>query len=326
MPFLGGFGYCANGMAVMRFSYTLEDMLEIVRSFITVLEEGSLNRAAAVLRLTQPSLTRQMQALEAEAGGLLLERKPTGVQPTALGHALAQKLKPVLEQSDAVWADLRRLARGQHADLKIGYLAAAAHAYLNPALAALRKQHPNTKVTLLDLSPAEQIAALRRGEIDLALIGQEGEPLSREFYLRRLVSLGVVAVLPSDHPLADRTEIRTAELARESFVGASPVEVPGRNQWITQLCRKAGFRTRFCGNAETVGAAFSWVVAEGAVLLLPNYLDTAPPGVALVPIADRFARWEFLLLRQRGRAAQQVKSMETLLLASALRRQTSPVS
>lgn len=326
MPPLAALGYCGKGMAVMRFSYRNERMLELVRSFLTVLEEGSLNRAAVVLRLTQPSLTRQMQALEAEAGGLLLERKPSGVHPTALGHTLARKFRPVLEQSDAAWADVRRLARGQHADLKIGYLAAAAHAYLNPALAALRKQHPETKVTLLDLSPVEQIGALRRGEIDLALIGQEGAPLSREFYVRRLVSLGVLAVLPADHALAGRRDIRTSELVRESFVGASPSEVPGRNPWIAQLCRKAGFRTRFCGNAQTVGEAFAWVVAEGAVLLLPDYLDVAPPGVALVRLSDRFARWEFLLLRQRGRAAQQVKTMETLLLATALRRQSASAS
>ena len=296
-------------------------MLELFRSFLVVLREGSLNRAAAALHVTQPSLTRQMQSLEAQIGAPLLERQPSGVKPTALGLAMTEQLEPVLERYDAALADLRRDARGQNLDLRIGYLAAAAHAFLTPALAELRAEHPEAKVKLLDLSPGEQIAALRRGEIDLALIGQEGAPLVRDFYAKRLATLGVCAVLPSDHALAGRVQIGIAELAKEAFIGASDAEVPGRNQWIKKLCRKAGFRPRFVGDAATVCEAFARVAGEGAVLLLPDYLANAPaPGVAVVRIGDDSVRWELLLLRQRGRSSRLVKSMETLLLRTASRR------
>jgi DNA-binding transcriptional LysR family regulator len=107
-------------------------MLELFRSFLVVLREGSLNRAAAALHVTQPSLTRQMQSLEAQIGAPLLERQPSGVKPTALGLAMTEQLEPVLERYDAALADLRRNARGQNLDLRIGYLAAAAHAFLIP--------------------------------------------------------------------------------------------------------------------------------------------------------------------------------------------------
>ncbi|HEY5751849.1 MAG TPA: LysR family transcriptional regulator [Chthoniobacterales bacterium] len=295
-------------------------MIELLRSFFIVLEEGSLNRAATRLHITQPSLTRQMQSLESELGGPLLERQPSGVQPTALGQATLSLMRPFLEQYDAACADLRRRARGQRAELRIGYIGSAAHAYLNPALTGLRHEYPEAKVKLLDLTPGEQIAALKKGEIDLALIGQEGASLSRDFYTRKLATLGVCVVLPSDHPLAPRRELRPADLKHEVFIGAPDSEVPGRNQWIARLCRKAGFRPKFVADASSISEGFSLIASEGAVTLLPDYFaQTPPPGVKLVPLIDDAATWDLLLLWQRGRPPAVLKAMIELLTQTARR-------
>src|SRR5688500_12743890 len=114
-------------------------MLIHLRSFLAVIDEGSLNRAAARLRMSQPALSRQMQALEAEVGGRLLERSATGVSLTDAGHALAAKARKLLDDYDAALAEARRLARGQKDELRIGYLASAAQSLLTPALATLRR-------------------------------------------------------------------------------------------------------------------------------------------------------------------------------------------
>ena len=60
-------------------------MIERIRALLTVIEEGSVNRAAVRLRITQPALSRQMKALEHEIGGRLLERETSGVKPTGWG-------------------------------------------------------------------------------------------------------------------------------------------------------------------------------------------------------------------------------------------------
>lgn len=298
-------------------------MIERLRAFFVVLEEGSLNRAARRLHLTQPSLTRQMQSLENEIGGPLLERQSSGVKPTALGQAVLARMRPLLGQFDAACADLHRQARGQRAELRIGYIGSAAHRYLNPALAALRREFPEAKVKLLDLSPGEQIAGLKEGSIDLALIGQEGASMSHDFYARRLATLGVCVALPSDHPLASRRELRPADLKDETFIGTPESDVPGRNQWISRICRKSGFKPRFTGEAASIGEAFSMVASEGAVVVLPDYFaQVPPPGTTLLPLIDESARWDLLLLWQRGRAPTVLKAMIELLARTA--RQTSP--
>src|SRR5260221_6621764 len=105
-------------------------MLAPLRSFLVVVKESSLHRAAAALRLSQRALSRQMQALENELGGRLLERSTSGVAATAAGHALAAKLGPLLAGFDTAMADVRRLLRGESEQLRIGYLASVGSAYL----------------------------------------------------------------------------------------------------------------------------------------------------------------------------------------------------
>ena len=140
---------------------TISRMLVHLRSFITVVEEGSLHRAAERLHLSQSTLSRQMQALEAELGGQLLERTSTGVRPTNGGHALAAKAGALLASYEGTIVEVRRLLRGESEQLRIGYVGSAAHDYLHPALARLRQTHPTARLQLLDLSPGEQITALR---------------------------------------------------------------------------------------------------------------------------------------------------------------------
>jgi DNA-binding transcriptional LysR family regulator len=278
--------------------------LDLLRSFLAIVELGSLNKAAERLRVSQSTLTRQMQALEQEVGGPLLERSPGGVALTATGHVLLDGAKPVLEQFDAVMAGVRQRARGQSADLRVGYLMSAAACYLNPALMALRKAHPEVKVKMRDLSPGEQITALRRGEIDVALIGQAGMLLTKEFYVKKVAVLPLLVAMAEDHPLAKAQTVKLAELKKEVFVGVPDADIPGHNRWVAQLCRRAGFRPRFLQDAESMSHGFSLIATEGAVSLLPDYTKRMPvPGVVFRPLEDTTAKWELMVAWQRGKAS-----------------------
>ena len=293
-------------------------MLAQLRAFLVALEEGSLNRAALRLRMSQSALSRQMQVLENEIGGALLERTTAGIRPTDAGYALATSLPRVLADYDAAIDEARRLARGQRDLIRLGYLGSAAQMFLDPALSALRHTHPEVKVKLLDLSPGEQIVALRKGEIDLALIGQEGALLSSEFYIRRLTTVAVVAVMPADHPLAFKKRIALKELRGERFISSPEEDLPGRDRWITQLCRRAGFRPKFVQKASSVSNMFTLIGSEGAVTLVPAYLKSFPvAGVAMVPLSETKATWDLLVVWQRGRTGKSLQALLDALAASA---------
>ena len=123
-------------------------MLEKLRVFLVVLEEGSLRRAADRLRMSQSSITRQMQAFELDLGGSVFERTSTGVRPTKGGQVLAERAKALLSDLDSTLAEVRRVNRGESEQLRIGYVASAAQEYLGPALAVLRRTYPRLSVKI----------------------------------------------------------------------------------------------------------------------------------------------------------------------------------
>src|ERR1700730_18519929 len=116
-------------------------MLEKLRLFLVVLEEGSLRRADDRLRISQSAITRQMQSLEFDLGGRVLERTSAVVRPTKGGHALAERAKTLLEDYDSTVPEVRRMNRGESERLLIGYIASAVQEHLGAALAGLRRAY-----------------------------------------------------------------------------------------------------------------------------------------------------------------------------------------
>ncbi len=277
-------------------------MIDRIRAFFAVVEEGSVNRAAVRLRISQPALSRQMKSLEYDVGGKLLEREASGVKPTGLGHALMKAMRPVLDSYESALADLRRESRGLRSELRVGYLISAAQSVLTPALARLRKSYPELKLKLHDMSPKEQIDALRAGELDVALIGQEGAVAARDFYSQKICSLGVCVALSASDPLAVNKSISLKILKGRDFIGIDENQMPGRNRWMISLCRAAGFKPRFAVVTDGITNVLSQVVSESAVTLLPDYFRSfTHPGVVFVPLAGAKARWDFIVLWQRGK-------------------------
>jgi DNA-binding transcriptional LysR family regulator len=302
-------------------------MLGRIRSFLAVIEEGSVNRAAMRLGVAQPTISRHLQSLEQEFGGALFERRTNGMGPTDLGYFVRDKFIPLLKDYDLARAEVTAFAQGRQGQLRVGYIGSAAAKFVNPAAAVLKREFPALKLLWLDQTPSEQLAALRAGQIDLAVIGQEGAALGGEFYQRCRARLRVCVALPSDHPLAARDSFPLLELKSETFIGVSESAVPGRNRWIGQLCAKAGFRPRFVAETTNISETFTLIASDRAVALLPDYLQTAaPPGVAFCRLSDPWARWELFVLRQRGRGSAAARRLVELIGCSpaATRAPVSP--
>ena len=297
----------------MRFSHHLCSVIEKLRLFLVILEEGSLRRAAERLHVSQSAITRQIQLLEHDLGGRILERTSSGVRPTGGGHTLAERAKTLLADYDSVMAEVRRLVRGESDRLRIGYVASAVQQYLGPALAVLRRTYPKLKIKMLDQTPGEMIMALRQGEIDLALTGHGVDLLSRDFYTHKLASVPSLVALPLDHPLASQKQISISELKNESFARGADSVVPGYNQKVVEFCRRfSKFRPRFVVIGQPTSLAESLVMAanEGAISLNPSFIShLSIPNVVMVPIADKEATWDLFVVWQRGKTSGPLRAL-----------------
>lgn len=293
-------------------------MLSRIRAFLTVLDEGGVRRAAARLRVSQPALSRQILALEAELGGPLFERTSTGVRPTHGGQAFAARMRPWVERFEAELVEARRVVRGEGDRLRVGYLGSAARAYVRPAALRFRRRFPKVVLQLADMRPGEQIAGLRAGELDLVLTDGSGDFLAREFYARRLASFPLHVAMPPAHPLASRTHLRLADLRGEVFVRASEDKIPGAHRQLTRLCLKLGrFRPRTIGQVNDLEEALSLVVNDGAVTLLPSLMiPENEPCLVTRPLADREAAWDLMLVWRRGRVGEALRALVEAFFAA----------
>jgi DNA-binding transcriptional LysR family regulator len=93
-------------------------------------------------------------------------------------------------------------------------------------------------------------------------------------------------------------------------VGAQEHDMPGHNRWISQICRKAGFRARFVEDAESLTHGLAMVITDGAVSLIPDYArKTNVPGVVIRPLKSPAPKWDLLVAWQRGRTSAPLRAL-----------------
>ena len=133
---------CSNARSASVFGRLVQN-----RSFLTVVEKGSLHRAAARLRISQPALSRQIQALEHESGGRFLERMATGVSPAAGGQTLPRGW--ALCWRPLIWPSTipGELYVGRH-QVRIACVPSVQR-YLGRPLREVRRSHPQTVLKLM---------------------------------------------------------------------------------------------------------------------------------------------------------------------------------
>ena len=288
-------------------------MLEKLRLFLVVLEEGSLRRAADRLRISQSTITRQMQSLELDFGGRVLERTSAGVHPTNGGQALAERAKTLLADYDSTMAEVRRLNRKESERLRIGYIASAVQEYLGPALAVLRRAYPKLKVKMLDQEPGEIIIALRQGKIDLALTSLGLDLLSRDFCTRKLATVRSLVMLPVSHRFATEKQVSLSQLKGETFVRGPDDVAPGYTQRIVQFCRKyGGFRPRLATieKSSSLVECLALAANEEVISIQPAFISHLNvPNVVMVPIADAGATWDLFVAWKPGEIASPLRTL-----------------
>src|SRR6185503_14597818 len=166
----------------MRFSYTCGGMeLRHLRYFVTVAEELNISRASARLRISQPAVSRQLRDLEEELRVALFNREKHGLKLTPAGQAFLAHARDLLRRSGEAVKQMAAFNEQARETLTVGYIAPILSSTLTPALRSFSQAHPQAEIALREMSPAEQVKALRADRIDLALLGNPCAELDREF-------------------------------------------------------------------------------------------------------------------------------------------------
>src|SRR3954453_19171997 len=144
--------------------------VRLLSVFREVATRGSFSEAATALSFTQPAVWQQIARLERELGTRLLARDARGVTPTPAGEVLLRHAEKVLAQLREAEAEGLAGAGGGGPRRRVGAFPSAAASIMPPALAELRASHPEADVAMRVVEDAEALDALRRGELDVAMV------------------------------------------------------------------------------------------------------------------------------------------------------------
>jgi DNA-binding transcriptional LysR family regulator len=274
--------------------------LRHLRYFSAVAEERHFGRAARRLRIAQPPLSRQIQALEAELGFSLFDRSSRHVRLTPAGEALFAHVHRVFDAVELATSHARRAAAGKTGRIVVGYPSSVAFSGLVELLRAFRARSPDVEVVLRELPPQEQLEWLLDGRLDVGFIRA---PIDQPELERRVVRRETLVVaLPETHPLANakrKSPIHLSQLAREPFVSFPRARGPAFFDMLMRLCHDAGFTPRIVQEAPQLDLV-SLVAAGFGVAIMPGSVRAARrPGVVFRPIHGA-PRADLLVVWPRG--------------------------
>lgn len=213
--------------------------LRQLRYFVVLAETLHFGRAARILHISQPPLSRQIAMLESELGVVLFERTRRNVQLSAAGRRFYRDAKTALATVDQARAHATAANLGEEGTLVTGFMFAAAYSILPTLTRAYAFAFPRVTLKLSENIPTSLVNDLRAGKVDVGIMYPSDAGVELE--TRTIFREPLVAVLPEDHPLAERRAISASELRGDDFIISPQDASPFIYNTIVEHCRRSGF-------------------------------------------------------------------------------------
>jgi DNA-binding transcriptional LysR family regulator len=189
-----------------------------LRAFLAVLEQRSFRKAAAVLHVTQPAVTKAIAGLEELLGVRLFDRANHGVEPTEYALSLAPRAAAIFEELRRAAQDLTLVSRGARGTLRVGTLPMPAIPLLPIAMEQLTSAHPQIFATVIEGRETELIDRLRKRDIEVAILRLALIDPGEDMHVDMLFEERLYVLASKDHRLAARQQVTWPELLQERWV------------------------------------------------------------------------------------------------------------
>jgi DNA-binding transcriptional LysR family regulator len=189
-----------------------------LRVFVAVLEHRSFRKAAAVLHLTQPAITKAIAGLESTLGVKLFDRVANGVEPTVHGRSFAPRATAIFDELRRAAQDLTLVSSGAKGSLRVGTVPMPAIPFLPVAIQRLIGAHSGTFLSVVEERETELLDRLRKRDIEVAILRMSLIDASDDMQVDKLFDEKLCVVAARDHPLAARTRLNWPELLEQRWV------------------------------------------------------------------------------------------------------------
>ncbi|MFC4766773.1 LysR family transcriptional regulator [Effusibacillus consociatus] len=259
--------------------------LRQIKYFIEVAKREHFTEAADALHVAQSAISRQIANLESELGVQLFVREGRNVRLTPEGQIFLEHMEIAINEIEKAKQEIDEFLDPEKGTIRVGFPTSLAAHTLPMVISAFREKYPNVGFQLRQGSFKNLIDSVIKGEINLAFIGPVPTNISeikgRIFFLEK-----IVALLPSNHVLADRSSIRLDQLRTDSFVLFPPGFV--LRNIVVEACQQMGFKPNVSFEGEDIDAIKGLVAAGLGVTLLPEItlIDNKPRDTVKIPISE----------------------------------------
>ena len=245
--------------------------LRHLRYFITVAEELSFSKAALKLHTAQPSLSQQIKDLEDDIGVQLFHRTKRKVELTEEGLVFLEQARLTLTQADKAITMARQVAAAKVQYLKIGFVPSAEILIFPYILPRLRVKLPKLQIRTLNLKESDQIAELKKGDLDIIFINQEFQ--NEVFASQLILKEPLVFMLPKHHPLAQLTEIPVGQLNGLAITVLSQKLSQPLFDTITQYIEQRQIQFQTISETNSIAESIQAVHSGQSCAILPSYMQ-----------------------------------------------------
>lgn len=254
-----------------------------IQYFLAVGETLNFRKAAQLLGIAQPALSRSIRHLEQQFGFPLFERSTRRVAFTPAGEVLYRDGADAMRQLTRAWTRAGRVAQGLSGTVMIGYSTFAATGPMSDIIIEFRKQYPEAHVALRLLASSEQVVAFDEGTLDLGFImanvsipPQQNILISKE---------RLIALVPANHAKASSGSITLHALATEPIVIGTASRWRGFRSLVNGIASAEELTLNIVEEADDLPVLLQLVRSGfGSTILDASFISTLPPGIVPLEI------------------------------------------
>ena len=257
--------------------------LRHLRYFITVAEELSFSKAAIKLHTAQPSLSQQIKDLEDDIGVQLFYRTKRKVELTEEGLVFLEQARLTLTQADKAITMARQVAAAKVQCLRIGFLPSAEIRIFPYIFPRLRVKTPKLQINTLNLKESDQIAELKKGDLDIIFINQD---FQNEYFASQLVlKEPLIFMLPKQHPLMEFNELNIEQLNGLELTILSHKLSQPLAQTILKYRDQHQIKFKSVHETNKIAECIQAVQSGSSCAILPSYMQAlATDQIAVRPL------------------------------------------
>ncbi|NTG45450.1 LysR family transcriptional regulator [Rhizobium rhizogenes] len=287
--------------------------LRQLRYFLAVARERNFSRAAEILHIAQPPLSRQIQQLEDELGVLLIDRSSRPLYLTEAGRFLYEQAAQIIARTEHVREQTRKIGLSKRERYIIGCVGSTLYGGTPDLVRRMRERWPDLDIEIREMMSTEQVTALKERQIDLGF----GRVRFNDREVERLTlrEERLVVAFPKGHPKSTAKDpIMLSELQGESLIVYPSTPRPSFADEILNLFGELSIGFAHVEEVREIQTALGMVAAGTGVCVIPAASQRQrPDDVCYRMIADEQATSPIIMSYRSNEANGRIEQIKQLI-------------